>query len=253
MRSISLLFSLSLIACGGDDDGGGGIKVPDASMQPMIDAPMQASCAAMVDYGSPTPMQVGVLRFCATQTALVKCPSTATQGTTGTTTDPLYVVYLAQLNTQNDFFQLELWKTSMNMPVAPASNVNLGDATNSQWKTCAVCAYVSAQVNLQSGMDMGTYLANAGTANITTVTLADAAANTRFAGSVSNVNMLHVDIAMDGTSTANADGCTTKLTALSFDRAMADPMMQFTGEKADQLYDYVLKRLNTKYAKHFSR
>lgn len=245
MRSITLLFTLPLLACGGgNDDGGGGIVVPDASMQ-QADA-AQVTCAAQADYGSPTPMQAGALRYCATQTAYVKCPSTATQGTTGTTTDPLMVVYFAQLNAANDFFSVEVWKSQENMPIAPLANVNLGDATNSQWKTCVVCAYVNAQVNLQSGMDQGTYLANAGTANITTVTLVDAAASTKLAGNVSNVTMQHIDIAQDGTSTPNASACSTKVTGLSWDRAMQDLSMTFTSDKLEQIDNYFLNRLNAR-------
>lgn len=241
MRSISLLFALSVVACGGDDDPM--VKVPDASVQ-QIDAPA-ASCAAMSDYASPTPAQQGVLRFCGMGGKLVKCPSMTTQGTDGTTADPVMVVYVAKLNAANDFFSLEAWRG--NSPIAPASNVDLSG--QSQWKTCGLCAYVSAQVNLQTGDDQGTYLASTGTANLTTVTLADMAANTKFAGSVSNVTMTHIDIAQDLTSTPSADGCSTKLTALSFDAAMGDPMMSFTGDKLDQLENYFLKRLNARYAR----
>lgn len=211
--------------------------VVDAPTQQQQDAPV-AACAAQADYGSPTPMQQGALRYCATQNALVKCPTTATNGTMGTATDPFMVVYVAQLNAQNDFFSFELWKGAapFQTKIQPASNINLGDATQSQWKTCSACAYVSAQVNLQSGADMGKYLANAGTANVTTVTLVDNAANTKLAGNLSGVNMQHIDINMSTfESTPSADGCTTKLNSLSFDLAMRDPQMMFTG---DVLSDY---------------
>jgi hypothetical protein len=247
-RFVSGAFAIAALAACGGDDGGGGIKVPDANTTPTPDSPAQATCYAMPDYGTPTKMSEGVLRLCATQTAIVKCPATTTTGTTGTATDPVLVAYFAQINAQNDFFNFELWKTSMTMPVAPVANVNLGDATNSQWKTCAACAYVSAQVDLQSGMDKGTYLAKAGTANVTTVTLNATAANTKFAGSVTAVDMQHVDIAMDGTSTPSADACTTKVAAVMFDRAMADPMMMIVNDKTtEQFENAIIARLNAKY------
>lgn len=247
MRSISLLFTLSLVACGGDDGGGGMVTVPDASNQ-QIDAPMQASCGAMADYGSPTPMMDGALRLCATQTAFVKCPLTTTQGTTGIAKDPLMIVYFAQLNAQNDIFNLELWKTAQNTPIGPASNVDL--STQNQYKTCAACAYISAQVNTQTMSDMGMYLAMSGTANVPTVTLNDDATMTQMAGSVSNLSMTHVDLASDGTSTANADGCMSALTALSFDKPTADLAANFTADKAAQVEAYIIRRINAKYPRY---
>ena len=228
----------ALVACGGDDGGGGGIKVPDGgggSGSGQMDAPA-AACAAQADYASPTPMGQGALRYCATETALVKCPTTATTGTMGTATDPLLVVYVAQLNAQNDFFSFEMWKGAepFMMKIQPAANISLSDPAQSQWKTCAACAYVSAQVDLNSGMDMGTYLANSGTANVTTVTLVNDPMATKVAGSVSMLNMVHIDIAMDGMSTNSADGCSTKLSSLSYDVAIRDPMMMFTQDPVER-------------------
>ena len=51
---------------------------------------------------------------------------------------------------------------------------------------------------------------------------------------------------MDGTSTPNADACTTKVTSLSFDRPMADLQMQLTSDKLEQLDNYFLNRLNAR-------
>ncbi len=245
MRSLTLLVTLPLLACGGDDGGGHMVTVPDASMQ-QVDAPMQASCAAMADYGSPTAMQEGALRLCATQTAFVKCPATATQGTTGTTADPLMIVYFAQLNAQNDIFNIELWKTAQNTPIGPAANVDL--STQNQYSSCAACVYVSAQVDDQ-GNDMGMYLAMSGTANVPTVTLNADATMTRMAGSVSNVNMVHVDLAQDATSTPSADGCTSTLAGLSFDSPTADLMAAFTADKS-ALEQNIIRRINAKYPRH---
>jgi len=244
MRCIALLFALSLVACGGDD-GMNPIKVTDAAVQQQMDAPM-AACTAQADYGAPTPTQQFALRLCATQTAFVKCPTTATTGTMGIATDPLMIVYGAQLNAANDFFQFEMWKGGepFMMKIGPASNINLSDPSHSQWKTCAACAYVATQVNLQAGADMGKYLANMGTANVTTVTLVNDATMTKLAGNVMNANMVHIDIAMDGMSTPSADGCTTKLSNIAYDLKMSDPMMMAV---ADPVYDYVIAQLNKKY------
>jgi hypothetical protein len=234
-----------LVACGGDDGGGGGIKVPDAGGGGKMDAPPMATCYAAADYGTPTPMAQGALRYCATSTALVKCPTTATMGTMGTAADPIFVVYVAQLNAANDFFSFEMWKGTAPFmtKIEPASNINLGDATQSQWKTCSACAYVQAQVNTQSGADMGLYLAKSGTANVTTVTMVNDATMTKVAGSVSTVDMQHVDIdMMTFMSTPSADGCQTKLASLAFDTAVRDPMMMFTSDPIERVATQIAQR-----------
>jgi hypothetical protein len=242
---LGALVSTALVACGGDDGGGGGIKVIDGGNQTQKDAPPAAQCFAMADYGSPTPMAQGALRYCATQTALVKCPTTATTGTMGIATDPLFVVYVAQLNPANDFFSFEMWKGTEPFmdKIKPAANINLGDATQSQWKTCSACAYISAQVNTMSGADMGTYLAKSGTANVTTVTLVNDATMTKIAGNVSNADMDHVDIDMTTfMSTPSADGCKTKLASISYDIAVRDPMMMFTADPIERVGWQVAQR-----------
>src|SRR5689334_22360948 len=116
----------ALAACGGDDGGGGGIKVPDAGMNKTPDAPSAPACAAMADYGAVTPAAQGALRYCAMNNMAVKCPAATTTGTTGTQTDPALVVYVAQLNADNDFFSLELYKGAppFNMKIQMASNIS---------------------------------------------------------------------------------------------------------------------------------
>jgi hypothetical protein len=238
----------ALAACGGDDGGGGGIHVPDGGGSNSIDAPSAPACAAMSDYGSPTPTMGGALRFCidTQMQKLVKCPTATTANITGTATDPPFAVFLAQLNANNDYFQFEMWKGSppFMTKIQPASNISFADATQSQWKTCAACAYVSAQVNTQTGADMGTYLANAGTGNLTTVTLVNDQTMTKLTGNVSNLVMPHVDIAMDGTSTASADGCSTKLTSLSFDTTIKDPAAMLV---SDAFYNRIAARATAKF------
>lgn len=229
----SLAFA-GLVACGGDDGGGGGIKVPDAGGGGQVDAPPMATCYAAADYGSPMPgaMEQAAIRYCATN-QLVKCPTTATMGTMGTATDPFMVVYVARLNMMNDFFSFEMWKGAapFTMKIGPASNISLSDPVQSQWKTCGACAYVSAQVDTMSGMDKGTYLASAGTANVTTVTLVNDQTMTKLTGSVSAVDMTHVDIdTMTFMSTPSADGCKTKMGGLNFDLAIKDPAMMVTSD-----------------------
>ncbi len=253
MKSRFVLGSLAftaLAACGGDDGGGGGIKVPDGggSGSGQMDAPV-AACAAQADYGSPTPMAQGALRYCVANNALAKCPTTTTQGTTGTATDPVFVVYVAQLNAMNDFFQFEMWKGDAPFmdKVKPAANINLSDPMQSQWISCSACAYVSAQVDLNSGMDMGTYLANSGTANVTTVTLVNDPMATKVAGSVSMLNMVHIDIAQDGMSTPSADGCSTKLGNLSYDVAIRDPQMMLTNDALERQALRVAQRAFARY------
>ena len=218
-------------------------------MNQQPDAPPAATCNAKPDYGTPTPMAQGALRYCATSTALVKCPTTATTGTMGTAADPIFVVYVAQLNADNDFFSFEMWKGTEPFmdKIKPAANINLGDATQSQWKTCSACAYVQAKVNTQTGDDMGLYLANGGTANVTTVTMVNDPMMTKIAGSVSTVNMVHVDIDMTSfMSTPSADGCSTKVGSLSFDTAVRDPMMMLTN---DPLERHALQVAQRAYAK----
>jgi hypothetical protein len=238
-------------ACGGDDDGGGGIKVPDSGMQTQKDAPPAATCNAMADYGSPTPMAQGALRYCATQTALVKCPTTATTGTMGTAADPIFVVYVAQLNAANDFFSFEMWKGTEPFldKIKPAANINLGDATQSQWKTCSACAYVQAQVNTSTGDDMGLYLANAGTANVTAATFVNDATMTKLTGSVSSVMMQHVDIDMTSfMSTPSADGCKTMVSGMTFDLAVRDPMMMATSDPLNKIAAQIAARASARLA-----
>jgi hypothetical protein len=238
----------ALAACGGDDGGGGGIHVPDANTSKTPDAPSAPVCAAQADYGSPTPMAGGALRFCidTAMNKLVKCPTATTANITGTATDPPFVVFLAQLNAANDYFQFEMWKGAAPFmtKIQPASNISFADATQSQWKTCAACAYVSAQVNTQTGADMGTYLANAGTGNVTTVTLVADQTMTKLTGNVSGLVMPHVDIAMDGTSTASADGCSTKITSLNFDTTIKDPQAMIV---SDAFFNRIAARLTAKF------
>lgn len=237
--------SAAIAACGGDDGGGGGIKVIDAGNNQQVDAPPAAQCFAMADYGTPTPMAQGALRYCATSTALVKCPTTATTGTMGTAADPIFVVYVAQLNANNDFFSFEMWKGTEPFmdKIKPATNINLGDATQSQWKTCSACAYVQAQVNTSTGDDMGLYLASAGTANVTAATFVNDATMTKLTGSVSSVDMQHVDIDMTSFMSApSADGCKTKVGSLAFDTAVRDPMMMFTADPIERIALQVAQR-----------
>lgn len=193
-----------------------------------------ATCAAQPDYATPTPVGTGALRFCVDTQMMkfVKCPTATTANITGTATDPPFVVFVAQLNAANDFFQFEMWKGTAPFmtKIQPAANISFADPTQSQWKTCAACAYVSAQVNTSTGDDMGTYLANAGTGNVTTVTLVNDATMTKLTGNVASLVMPHVDIASDGTSTPSADACSTKLTSLAFDTTIKDPTMMLVSD-----------------------
>jgi hypothetical protein len=237
----------ALAACGGDD--GGGIKVVDANNQGTPDSPAQVMCNAMPDYGTPTPTAVGALRYCATQTALVKCPTTATTGTMGTAADPIFVVYFAQLNAANDFFTFEMWKGSAPFmdKIKPAANINLGDPAQTQWKTCSACAYVQAQVDLMTGADKGLYLATGGTANVTAATFVNDATMTKITGSVASVPMQHVDIdMMTSMSAPSADGCKTNVSAANFDLAVKDPTMMLVGDAYSQFAETVRARASAR-------
>jgi hypothetical protein len=220
-------FALAALAaaCGGDDGGGGGIKVPDAGNNKQPDAPPAPVCAAQADYATPTPMSPAALRICAMGNKAVKCPTTATTGIMGIATDPILVAYFFKLNADNDFFEFDMWKGAVPFmtKIQPASNISFADATQSQWSSCGACAFVSAKVD-STGADMGTYLANAGTGNVTTVTLVDKAANTKLTVTVTVLVLVLVDIdSTSGMSTASADGCSTKIASVNFDLAIGDP------------------------------
>lgn len=247
MRSFMFLVALPLVACGGDDDGGGGVKVPDASMQ-QADAP-PVSCSAQADYGTPTPVDVIALRFCGQGNQLTGCPATETNGIVGTATDPEMIAYYAQLNAQNDYLSVELWKGSPPFgddPIAPAAGVDLSSSVQSQYMTCGVCVYLDAQYDDETGDVAGTYMANAGTADITTVNMTVDAAMSQLAGSLSSVNMVHVDFGQGGLTTPNADGCTTSVLSYTFDVAVDDVPSAFTGKQRAAFEKRVLDRVNAR-------
>lgn len=250
MRRFVAFASLFLLACGGDDDGGGGgVKVPDASM-PKIDAP-PANCAAQADYGTPTPLAVGALRFCETEEDFVPCPNAATQGVFGTKTNPTMIAYFAQLNAQNDVLSVELWQGAPPFdtgPIAATSGVDLSDSVQSQYMTCGVCVYLDAQFDDETFESNGTYLANAGTADITAVDMVVSPAMSKLAGTLSSVNMVHVDFGQGGLTTPNPDGCTTSLLSHSFDEAVDDLGPAFTGKQLAAIEKRILARANARLA-----
>src|SRR5690606_38611095 len=134
-------------------------------------------------------------------------------------------------NAQNDFLTVDLWKGFAPFesgPIGPAT-VDLSSGDQSQYASCGVCVYIDTQLDLQTFDSTGTYMAQAGTADITTVTLTVNEATTKLAGSLTSVDLVHVDIDNDGVSTPSADGCSTKVASTTFDLAIEDVSASFTG------------------------
>jgi len=209
------------IACGGDD-GGGGIRVPDASMTKQPDAPVQVQCAAQPSYS-------------------VTFGSNEQQANAGSNANEAKVAYLANLTRANpiDLIDIELWTGTMEFMTAVATGTfDLSMKQNNNWFTCGACAAVWPQVMVGSDGSLAIdtayfqnnqYQATTGTMTLTSV-------NGNITGSLSNVTFKHINLQGSGSASMQVDapdGCTTSISSLNFTAPIMAGSATFSGKTDD--------------------
>ncbi len=191
MKISSVLFALplALIACGGDD---GVTLTPDAEEGP--DAEVQATCNATASYGAAT---------LANQAGIYDMMTAPTQ---------LSLVGALNADSAPDVLDIELFKgygAYTTGEIVPGTFTITGAEAN--WDTCGVCVLVVSDAT-QSG-DGGVYMASAGTVTITSV-------SPNLTGSISGVQLRHIDMPAGAASSDNPDGCESAITSASFDAVL---------------------------------
>jgi len=171
------------LACGGDD-GGGGIKVPDASTTKM-DAPATPDaadiCTATTDYATVT--------FAGSNSQSARSSGSGSNQA---------MQYVGRLNgdPMPDVLDIELYAgyTVFTGGIAPKTVQLTGAETN--YKDCGACVLLLTDLHMMgSGVaETDVYFAKSGTLNITSTT-------TNFQGTLTNVAFRKVDIGSDGTTT----------------------------------------------------
>jgi hypothetical protein len=186
-KTLILGLSLGLVDCGGGDDP----ATPDANTN-NADA-NNASCLVNADLASPTlAEQVG------------------SYAGTPATPDFVDVIGTVNADAMPDGFAVELYAGSGALAggIVPGTYPLAGADLN--YETCGVCVRLFTDFNGTQFTDAG-YFATGGTVTITQV-------SPNFIGSVSNITMEHVEVdATTFASTPHADGCTTSVTAASWD------------------------------------
>ncbi len=208
MRQLSFVLapvlSLSLVACGGDDDGT--VTPIDAPVQNIDAAPV--TCTVSTNSFGDAGALTGQAFFRASQAnpalyqilALAPLEPTAPQ-------DVLFV----DLYTGYEPFGTEQAPT----PVVPGTYPLTGAQTD--YATCGTCVTISTNVNGQAFDD--DYMVTGGSLVISAV--GDAIGET-LTFSLSNLQLQHVTInEQTGATTAVGDGCTTALSAATFTATVA--------------------------------
>lgn len=174
------------LACG--DDGGGGIKVPDASVK--MDAPMQQvdafvdNCTATTDYGT--------VAFAGSNSQSARSQGSGSQQ---------LIQYVGRMNADAmpDILDIELYAGygafMGGTNTITAKTVQLTGPELS-YKDCGACVLILTDLHMEgSGVaETDVYMAKSGTLNLTSVT-------TNFTGTLSNVAFHKVMIGSDGTTT----------------------------------------------------
>jgi hypothetical protein len=195
--AVSAMPILSIaLACGGDDDGGGGISVVDAPTggSGQSDAPAQANC--FIDP-SLSPTFGSADQFA----------ETTGSGTTGSNAHT--EVWGARLNQDMapDVIQVELYAgigAFAGTDIVPKTITLSGDELN--YRTCAACVRIFADATQQSSAAQ--YFATGGSMTLTSTT-------GNLTGTLNNVTLTKVTIAQDFTSTPVGDGCNTTIVSAS--------------------------------------
>ena len=210
--SIVLLSSVSLVACGGDDDGDGVTPVIDAAPGGgNIDAAPAACTVSTTSFGDKGAMQ---------GSAILDTGMNAQSPNDDT------LVFFAPLEggVPGDLFYLELYAdygAYAGGPVRTGSVTISGDET--QYADCGACARVLTDAQAD-GNYTDDYLATGGTVNVTATATA---VGQTLSGSISNLALTHVTIldAAPYTSTPAGDNCNTMIMNGTFSgMTMAPPM-----------------------------
>jgi hypothetical protein len=205
------------LACGGDD-GGGGIKIPDAKV--FMDAPPMPDaadiCTATTDYASVT--------FAGSNSQSARTSGSGSQQS---------MQYVGRLNgdPMPDILDIELYAgfTVFMGGIAPKTVQITGAETN--YKDCGACVLLLTDLHMQgSGVaETDVYFAKSGTLTLTSTT-------TNFQGTLTNVAFRKVDIAMDGTTT-DKGSCNSQIGSASLNApitmGMATMNFEFEGEFID--------------------
>ena len=185
------------LACGGDDDGGGGIKVVDASMgSQTIDAPPSVDCyiesSLAPTFGSADQL--------------------AEENGSGFMNSNAHTQLWAgrvAAGPPDDIMQIELYAgfaAFAGADISPKTIQLAGDELN--YRTCGACVRIFADATEQA--TAAQYFATGGTLTLTSTT-------GNLTGTLTNVTLTKVTIAQDFTSTPVGDGCNTSIANMSFD------------------------------------
>ena len=210
------------LACGGDD-GGGGIKVPDAKV--FMDAPPPPPdapdiCTATTDYGAVT--------FAGSNSQSARSMGSGSQQ---------LIQYVGRLNADPmpDILDIELYAgygafMGGTNTITPKMIQLTGPETN--YKDCGACVIILTDLHMQgSGVaETDIYFAKSGTLNLTSVM-------TNFQGTLTNVTFRKVNIGSDGTTT-DVGNCQSAIGSATMNAPImagsAAPMnIEFEGEFID--------------------
>ena len=206
------------LACGGDDGGGGGIKVPDAKVFNDAPAPQDAPdiCTATTDYASVT--------FAGSNSQSARSTGSGSNQS---------IQYVGRLNADPmpDILDIELYAgyTVFTGGIAPKTVQLTGPETN--YKDCGACVLLLTDLHMMgSGVaETDVYMAKSGTLTLTSTT-------TNFQGTLSGVAFRKVNIGSDGTTTdlgtcASAIGSASMNTPITVGSATMN--FEFEGEVID--------------------
>lgn len=197
--TFALILATSLAACGGDD--GGTVNPIDARR---IDSSGDIDAAAATcNISAPSFGPVNSTMFNLTrrpQNSMMPNPN---------------VYYLGagaflEMGTPADAFFIEFWPGGEGIPAGDVVPGTYDLSLQGNYKTCGVCVLISSNFVNGAGGD-GDYMPTAGTLTINNIT---PTVGGTYSFTMTGVEMQHVDIAMDGTTTPAADAATCK-TAIS--------------------------------------
>jgi hypothetical protein len=187
-------FCTVALACGGDDGGGGGIKVVDAAMG---SGSNQADAAGVTCYVENM--------YAPTFGSNDQFAQTSGSGASGSNAHTEIWGAALDPGMTPDVLQVELYAgfaAFSGTDIMPKTIQLSGEELN--YKSCGACVRIFADATMDSSAAQ--YFATGGTVTLSSV-------QGTFMGTLSNVTLTKVTVADDFTSTPVGDGCTTTITS----------------------------------------
>lgn len=190
--SLVSLCLLSLVACGGDDDGGNPMLVDAGPGSGGEDAPPVSNCKAAPSYSGTFNDQNGAAE-------------------TGDGNETANLSGLAALNMDPDFLFVDLWEGYGVFTGGITTGTFTIEGDEASPADCGACVSIYADIvltgNSLTAADI--YAATGGTLTISSI-------NDTFEWSLSNVTLQHVASVVGGQPTAVESDCTTTVTNATF-------------------------------------